>query len=147
MSTKAAQSIQSDILDAIVAALGGNANGAYRCRFEAFQASELPADNVIPEDESPQYDSINDIDNVFQFHVLHTGASVDEVDKAIDRRYVTGQHAILADPTLGGLVRMTRYRGRKWEMDGGKNLDTVTLKVTYECEFSQDKADPSKPGF
>ena len=34
----------------------------------------------------------------------HTTASADGAEKAVDAQYVAGQKAILADPTLGGLV-------------------------------------------
>lgn len=132
-------SIQSQVMDAVVTVLGTN---AYRCRMTAFAPSQLPADNVIPEDEESEYTNTDGMDHKFRFKVRHIGASVDEVDKAIDARFVAGYKAIMADTTLGGLVRVIRYLGKKWEMEKGE-LDQVALVVTYDTEFSTARSDPS----
>lgn len=145
MSQANGQSIQSDILDGVVAALGGDAASVFRCRFSDFGAEELPADNVIPEDETPEYQDNSGIELRHRFRIRHTAAAVDAVDKAVDLRYVRAQKLLLADPTLGGLVRYTRYISRKWEFEKGE-LDTVALVVVYEVEFSTSRSDPSVAG-
>jgi hypothetical protein len=142
------QSIQSAILDAVVATLGGEEQSVYRCRFTDFSAAELVggADNVIPEDELPDYDTTGDTELRHKFFVRHTMQAADAVDKAVDPRFVRAYQLLLADPTQGGLVKFTWYRGRKWEFEKGE-LDTVALVVTYEVEFSTKRSDPSQPGY
>ena len=68
------------------------------------------------------------------------------MDVAVDARYIRAQQLLLADPTLGGLVRFLRYKGRKWQMEPGE-VQAVSLNVTYEAEFSTSRSDPSQPGF
>ena len=140
------QSIQSDVLDAVVAALGGDTGHTYRCRFTPFAADELPADNVLPEDETANYGvTTGEVELVHRFMVRHIAQAANLVDKAVDLRYAAAQKLILADPTLGGLVRTTRYVGRKWEMEKGE-YDNVALVVTYEVEFSTSRRDPTVAG-
>jgi len=146
MSAANGQSIQSDILDAVVAILGGSAASVYRTRFTPFAIAELPADNVLPEDEAAEYQDNSGVELMHKFIVRHTMAAVDAVDKAVDLRYVRGYKLLQADPTLGGMVRYCRYIGRKWEMEKGE-LDTVVLAVTYEVEFSTTRQDPTVSGF
>lgn len=138
----ATASVQSVVLDAVVAALGGNAAGAWRCRFTPFAAADLPADNVIPEDEDPTYSDNSGMDLQHHFKVRYTAAAVDTADKVADARYVRGQKLLLADPTLGGLVKMIRYAGRKWEFEKGEQ-DTVAIVVTYQVIFTTSYRDPS----
>lgn len=140
-----APSLQSQVLEAVVAVLGGSAANVYRTRMESFAPAQLPADNVLPADELAKNVTSGSIDLVHTFHVRHTAAAVNEVDKVVDARYVRAQQLILADPLLGGLVRFTRYKGRKWEFEKGE-VDTVALVVTYEVEFSTSRSDPSLPG-
>lgn len=139
------ESVQSRVLGAIVAVLGGSAANVWRTRMESFAQDQLPADNVLPADEQAKNVTSSSIDLVHTFHVRHTAAAINEVDKVVDARYVRAQQLILADPYLGGLVRMTRYKGRKWEFEKGE-VDTVALVVTYEVEFSTSRSDPSLPG-
>ena len=146
MSQATGQSIQSDILDAVVALLGGAAGSAYRTRFTPFAVAELPADNVLPEDETAEYQDNSGVELMHKFTIRHTAAAVDQVDKVVDLRYVRGYKLLQADPTLGGMVRYCRYIGRKWEFEKGE-LDTVALAVTYEVEFSTTRQDPTVPGF
>ena len=142
------QSIQSAVLDAVVATLGGEAQAVYRTRFTPFSQTELStgADNVLPDDETAEADTTDDTELRFRFFVRHTFAATDAVDKAVDVRYVRAYKLLLADQALGGLVRFTWYRGRKWEFEKGE-LDTVALVVTYEVEFSTKRSDPSQPGY
>lgn len=139
-------SIQSKVLDAVVAKLGGNEGSAWRCRFTPFSVLELPAENVLPETETAEYDDGTGTDNKFRFIIRHTAAAFDQVDKSVDARYVRGAKLLMDDPKLGGLVRLVRYIGRKWEFEKGE-LDTVALVVTYEVEFSTNRRDPSVAGF
>jgi predicted RNase H-like HicB family nuclease len=140
------QSVQSNIIDAVVAALGGEAMAVYRTRFTPFAVAELPADNVIPDAEEPEYQDNSDVELRHRFIIRHTAAAVDEVDKAVDLRYVRAYQLLQADPTLGGIVRYCRYVGRKWDRQTGE-YDTVALAVTYEVEFSTTRSDPTVAGF
>ena len=139
-------SVRSRVLDAVVAMMAGAGLVVYRCRFSPFEADELPATNVVPDDEGAQYDSAGQIDLSLRFTVRHTAASADGAEKLVDAQYVAGQKAILAEPTLGGLVTQLRYVGSKWEFERGE-LDTVALVVMYEAEFSSSRSDPSSPGY
>ena len=140
-------SIQSQVMDAAVAALGGKAAGAYRCRFSNLAESEIKVgvDNVLPVTEDAEYAISGQIELRFRFMVRHTFAAVDLVDVAADARYVRGQKLILADPTFGGLCTTTRYIGRKWEMEKAQ-YDEIAVVVTYEAEFSTSQTDPSVRG-
>ncbi len=139
-------SLQSQILDAVVATLGGEQANVFRCQREDYGADDLPADNVMPEDEQAEYTDNASLDLRHRFTVRHAAADANAVDVAVDARYVRAQKLLLADPTLGGLVTFLRYLGRKWELEKG-DLDYVTLVVTYEVEFSTSRADPSLAGY
>jgi hypothetical protein len=146
MSKLNGQSVQSDIMESVVAALGGNAAGTWRCRFSDFATSELPADNVIPEDEDPENLTTDDVEQTFKFHIRHMAAAVDGADKVADARYVRGAKLLLADVTLGGAVRRVWLTGRKWEMEKAER-PIVVIVATYECEYSTALRDPSTPGY
>ncbi len=139
------QSIASDVLDAIVARLGGNVAGAWRCRFRDFAVEDLPADNVLPDMSSLEYQSTDDVDRTFRIFVRHTVAGTDGTDKIADARYVRGAKLIMADPTLGGLVEYTREVATKWEFEQ-KEFELVAFVVTYEVQFSTSRRDPSIAG-
>lgn len=136
-------SLQSQILAAAVAAFNG-AGGvvAYRTRMTAFKASELPATNLLPDEEDAEYNDTDSIDRRFRFKVRHTAVAVDQVDVTVDAAYIGGQKALFADVTLGGLAYATREISKKWEFEKGE-LDTVALVVMYETQFSTTRSDPS----
>lgn len=139
------QSVASNILDAAVAALGGNPAGAWRCRFKPFAVAELPAMNVIPEDDDPQYQNTGDIEHRMRFHVRYTGSAVDGVDKLVDALYVEGTKLLMADRTLGGACKILREVGSKWDREQAET-QLIALAVTYEAEFSTTTTDPSQAG-
>lgn len=139
-------SLQSQILDAVVATLGGEQQNVFRCQMEDFGPDDLPADNVMPEDEQAEYVDNASLDLLHRFTVRHSAATADAVDVAVDARYVRAQQLLFADPTLGGLVTYLRYVGRKWELEKGK-LEYVTLVVTYQVQFSTSRLDPSLAGY
>ncbi|HSU19909.1 MAG TPA: hypothetical protein VLI45_09230 [Acidobacteriaceae bacterium] len=150
MSAENGQSIQSDILDAVVATLGGNAANIFRCRFSSFATSELPGDNVIPQEEDPEYQDTDGVERKFRFHVRHLAAvtknAATPADKVADARYVRGAKLLLADITLGSLVRRIREVSHKWEMEQSE-LDVIARVVTYEVEYSTILRDPSVQGY
>jgi hypothetical protein len=146
------QTIQSRVLDQIVALL--NAAGtvftpdvkAYRCRVEAFDPKREPmAWNVLPEDG--EEDAANSYSNStaerFRFCVRCTVSANNEADKAADPLYAVARPAILADPTLGGLVNFTRFKSQKWEMEGAASTDNIALVLTFETEFATSRTDPT----
>lgn len=138
-----AASIQSQIMARVVTLLGiAGAWSAYRTRMEVFSAEQLPAFNVLPDEGQVNYAEVGSMDRKFRFTVRHMAAAVNEVDAAVDVLYVAGVQALLADPTLGGLVRYLREMGQKWELEKGAQ-DQVALVVTYEVEFSTSRGDPS----
>ena len=103
-------SVQSQVMDAVVAALNLTAWSAYRTRVESFNPAELPAYNVLPGKGDARYLSTDEVTRTFRFTVRHMALAVDQVDCAIDALYVAGSAAFLSDPTLGGLVRYTSFR-------------------------------------
>lgn len=136
-------SIQSQIVAKVVALLGAAGPwNAYRTRMEAFNPSQLPAFNVLPDSEQPSYIEAGGINRKFRFFVRHMAAAANEVDAAVDALYVAGQKALLADPKLGGLVWYTREIDAKWELEKGSQ-DQVAKVVTYEVEFATSRSDPS----
>lgn len=141
-----AQSRQFVVLNAAVAALGGSQASAFRCRFADFAPEELPADNVLPESEEASYEDTEDVDLKFRFHVRHLAAAADGADQAADARYVRGAQLLLADFTLGGLVRRVKLVGRKWEMERSE-VQIMAVVATYEAEFSTTLRDPSAAGY
>ena len=136
-------SIQSQVMAMVVSSITGAGGAtAWRTRMAAFNASELPAINVLPEEGEAEYLDTNSIDRKFVFKVRHITQAVDECDAAIDAVYVAAQKLLFADPKLGGLVRFVRENSQKWEFEKGE-LDTVALVVTYQAEFSTTRGDPS----
>lgn len=143
-----ADSVQSRIVDAAVAALNTTQYDAYRCRMAAFKPDQLPAFNVLPDDAEPNYaESITgQVSWKFRFKVRMMAATKDLVDKAVDALYVAGSQAILTDPTLGGLALITRWAGEKWEREGQGEYDQVAKVVMFESEFATSRNDPSVAG-
>ena len=143
-----ANSVQSNLLDAAVAALATTQWKSYRTRMGSFPPDELPAFNVLPEDGEPDYaDAITGFVNwKFRWRVRMMAATVSQVDKAVDALFVAGCKAILNDPTLGGLALITRWVSEKWEREGQGEYDQCALVVTFESEFSTSRNDPSAPG-
>jgi hypothetical protein len=135
-------SVQSQVMAKAVALLNAASMNAFRTRMSAFSRSQLPAQNVLPEDGETEYLEAASVDRRFRFKVRYVEAAVDEVDAAVDLQYVAGNQALLADTYLGGLVRCTHEIGQKWEFEKGE-VDTVALVVTYEVEFATTRSDPS----
>lgn len=146
MSVQNGQSVQSDILDAVVTTLGGNAGGAWRCRFSDFAVAELPAFNVIPDDEAEEYQDTDGVERFFRFKIRHMAASVDGADKVADALYAKGYKLLFADRTLGGAVRIIKEVATKWEMEKAE-YETIARVVTYEVEYSTTVKDPRVPGY
>lgn len=145
-STTPAQSVQFQVLSLVVATLGGRDANVYRCRFTNFGIEELPADNVLPEQEDPEYIDTLDVEQHFKFVVRHIVAARDEADALADQRYVRAAQLLLADYTLGGVVRRVKLTGRKWEMeDAVKQI--MACVATYDVEYSTTVTDPSLPGY
>jgi hypothetical protein len=141
-------SVQSQVIAAAVAALNAAAVGytAYRCRMAAFLPEQLPAWNVIPEDDDPDYNTDAYSGTVawkFRFRVRCMVASVGEVDAAADPLFVAACQAILADPTLGGLAVVTRIAGVKWEREAKGEYDQCAEVIVFESEFGTSRSDPS----
>ena len=63
-----------------------------------------------------------------------------------DARYVRGAKLLMADRTLGGLVKIIREIDCKWEREQAE-VQIIALVVTYEVEFTTSTTDPSVPGF
>lgn len=145
------QSIQSQIVAKAVSLL--NTAGAalpspiqaYRSQVEAFEPEQLPAWNVIPIEDVPDYQGsmCGAVDWKFNFSVRNMVAARNQADLAADALFVASSKAILADPTLGGLVRYTRFTSKKWERDGFASQDNIALVVNYEVEFGTLQTDPT----
>lgn len=139
-------SIQFAIADTLATVLGGEDQSAFRCRLSDFGIHELPADNVIPDDEDPEYLSTDSVEQRSRFHIRHLAAAVDGADQVADARYVRGARLLLNDVTLGGTVRRIKLVGRKWEREKAE-LQIVACVATYEVEYSTTIKDPSLPGY
>lgn len=143
--------IQSQVLDAAVALLNTAGAGmapmvnAYRTRVEAFEAAQLPAWNVIPDEGEPDpaksYSGATA--HVFRFCVRCTVSVNNQADKAADPLYAAAVTALLSDPTLGGLVLFIREGAQKWERDGTAANDNLALVVTFETEFATARTNPT----
>jgi hypothetical protein len=142
-------SVQSNVLDAAVTRLNTTVWPAYRTRMAAFKPDQLPAFNVLPDDAEPDYAEAitGQVDWKFRWRVRMMAATANEVDKAVDALFVAGSKALLTDPTLGGLVLITRYVSDKWEREGEGEYDQCAKVVTFESEFSTSRNDPSAAGF
>ncbi len=144
------QSVQFEISNAVVNALGGKAQNAHRCRLMDFSAEELKdtgADNVIPDTEDVDAaQSTDDEELVWRFFIRHMVTTAAGTDRIADQRYVRGRRLIEQDPTLGGMVRRVTYVGRKWEMERTE-LQQMALVVTYEVKFSTRRNDPTIAGY
>lgn len=142
-------SLQMQVLVAVAAALGGKSANAHRCRLMDFSAAELAnggADNVLPEDETSTEDTTDDTELTLRFQVVHLVQVASDVDIAVDARYVRAYRLLMANQTLYGLVRRVKYVKREWHMER-KELQQVSLVVTYECEFSTSRSDPTVAGY
>ena len=142
-------SVQFEIQRAAVATLGGKAQNAHRGRLIDFSADELAnggADNVLPEDETSIEDTTDDTELTHRFQVVHFVQTSAGWDRAIDLRFTRAYKLLMADPTLGGLVRRVKYVKREWHMER-KELQQVSLVVTYETEFSTLRTDPTVAGY
>jgi len=142
MSAQNGQSIQSDVLDAVVAALVAGGMNAFRTRFLQFAEKELPAVNVLPADDEFDYQDGSSPEELFAFDVRYLVSEVDGADAAADAQFVIGSKLLLALPPLGGLVRIVRVKKKKWEREIGEK-EVMALVVTYETEFSSTRSDPS----
>jgi hypothetical protein len=138
-------SVQSQVLDAAIAALNTTEWLAYRTRMASFKADQLPAFNVLPDDAEPDYTDAyaGTVDWKFRFRVRCMAAAINEVDRAVDPLFIEASQVILSDPTLGGLVRITRYVSQKWEREGEGEYDQCALVLTFESEFGTSRSDPS----
>ena len=140
-------SLQSQVIAAVVDRLDQATSArAYRTRMSAFATAQLPAFNVFPDDGEAEYGTAGVVSRTFRFYVRHMAVALDQVDVAADALYVAGNKALMADPTLGGLVRSLREGKQKWEMEKGE-VEIAALVVTYEAEFTTARADPSRKGY
>lgn len=146
MSAENGQSVQSDVIDAVVAALGGEPARAFRCRFEDFAADECPAINVLPEMEDPESQDNTGTERTLRFMLRHMITAASGADKLADLEYVKAQKLLRTDAPLNEMVKTVREVGKKWEMERGE-LQVMALVVSYEVEFSTRRDDPSVPGF
>jgi hypothetical protein len=133
----------SDVLDAVVAALGTTAS---RSRMIPYKQAELPAENVLPEDEAYDYEDSDSIEVHGQFNVRYMVVAADGAEQLADQRFVRGTKILQTDPTLSSLTRIIRVRKSKWEMEEGEK-QILTKVVTYEAEFGISRNDPSHPGY
>lgn len=142
----AVYSVQSQVLDAVAALLNGIAGASsYRSRMIPFNAEQVPAFNIFPGETEAVYEGAygGSVNWKFRFEVRCTVVGIDGVDKLADPLFVGGSAAILADPTLGGLVTITRFAGVKPMLEGEGLQAPFSLAVTFECEFATSRSNPS----
>lgn len=141
-----AASVQSNVLDQVVALLTATGTWkAVRTKLSPWAQDQLPAFEVLPDEGEASYERAYSgvVKWTFRFKVRCIGAGTDGVDKVVDPLFVAGSKAILTDPTLGGLVTVTRYASQKWERDGEGANAPCALVVLFECEFATSQSDPS----
>lgn len=142
------QSVNFQVLRAIVARLGGKAQNAHRCRLRDFSKDEAAggADNVLPEDETSTELVTDDSEYSARFMVRHLVTTAEGADRLADARFVRGAQLLLQEPTLGGLVRRVKLIGRKWEMERAE-LEQMAIVATYEVTYSTRRDNPAIPGY
>lgn len=129
--------------------------GADDCRLDTYGDDDLPATNIIPDDEDTEPEDDSDDLNTFKFHVrwidklpVQTvdGQPTYDARSACDARFLAADKLIAADLTLGGLVRRCRRVKRTWQMEQAGDRQVAHV-ATYECEFTTRRNDPSVGGY
>lgn len=135
------QTFQFQVTDYVAALVGGD-----HCRLTTYAEGQLPATNVIPDEEATEPEDNLDELNRFRFHLRHIVTAPAAASATADALFLANDRLIAADRTLGGRVRWVRRTGRKWEMEQ-QELQQIALVATYECEFTTRQADPGLPGY
>lgn len=120
--------------------------GAEHCRLINFEQDELPAINVVPDEERTEIEDDTDEENIFRFHVRFICLGVNDARAQADALFVNADKLLAASRTLGGLVRSVRRVGRSWQMEQ-EALEQIAHVATYECTYSTRRTDASVAGY
>lgn len=143
-----ATSIQAQVIAEIVSRLGSAAAPApvYRTRVEPFGPEDVPAINVFPGDEDPDYRSAGNDEYrlMWQVRVECVVTAKGEVDLAADPLRVWAQQQLMKDRTLGGIVEDCSIKGVTWEIPENRaDVDVIFLVLTFELKFATAAGDPT----
>lgn len=124
------------IITAIVNALNGPGAPCkyWRMRQDEFQPADLPAGNVMLEDETGEIDA-GEYAGILGIGVDQiVGQSLDEVDEAIDALLLWTHQAIMADQTLGGLAVYIDKKQIKWYL-AQKGAEQCVAAARFDIHF------------
>lgn len=143
-----ALSIQAQVIAAIVSLLGqtGAPATVYRTRVEPFGPEDIPAINVFPGEEAPDYrDAGNDEYRLtWQVRVECIVTAAGEVDLAADPLRVWVQQQLMKDITLGQLVEGCTIKSVTWEIPENRaDVDVIFQVLTFEIKFATALGDPT----
>jgi hypothetical protein len=131
-----AASIRVQIMNALMAALNGPGAPCkfWRMRMEEFQSNELPAGNLILEEENRQIDAGEDDCTLTVSLDCIVSTTVDPVDEALDALLVWAEQSIMADQTLGGLATYIDPKPVKWFM-ANKGAKQCVAAIGFDVKF------------
>ncbi|HNA67277.1 MAG TPA: hypothetical protein PLN96_05135 [Zoogloea sp.] len=134
------------ILQAVMARLasaGVAAGQVYRSRTEAFARAELPAVVVKPGgervDNSTRFIARRRFE--LQFEVYVRG---DPVDAIADPVLATLHQALMADPTLGGIIQGLFEDGTDEPLEDDGDASAAKIQVTYLAAYATPSADNTR---
>jgi hypothetical protein len=118
----------ADILEPV------NPGGVYRSREAALAREEGPGVFVRPADEAPESKglgmTIRDFTVVVGF-IVRGRVPDDDADPLV----VAAQAAIMADPTLGGLVARTIEDATTWDFEQA-DMNAVAIEARYKVRYA-----------
>jgi hypothetical protein len=143
-TTNAEQSIQFTLLAAIAALIG-----AANCRLKPWADAELPAMNVMPDEQDIEPTSSGQVERSTRFQVRYIASGTDATTpatQAADTMYVVANALLLTGITLGGQVHAIRELKHKYEREQAEKQQIAQV-VTYQIDFSTSRNDASKAGY
>lgn len=108
--------------------------GVYRSREAAIDRKEGVGIVIRPADESPEFkaDIFAMRDFVVELEIIARGQIPDQVADP----FVGAAHAaIMADPTLGGLVARTIEEATKWDFEQA-DMNAVSVTIRYKLRYA-----------
>jgi hypothetical protein len=141
-------SVRSQAVAAALAALSGEgspaAGGIWRTRTEQFTQDEVNSYNVWPVDEKfTEDDDHETLEVAFTLRVQCLVAACNEVDLAVEPLAVFAHQALMADETLGGVVRGIKPASSKWTIAEGGQNDILSFDIDFDVQYQVSRADPT----
>lgn len=152
--------VSTQILEALAALLRSSLTGAVSVdvdrdnEAEPYEATELPAVNIIPVDESVSAESsigaamgtpmLQNVSLAVVLQIVSRGGTA----PAREARRINAacEAALAADPTLGGTCpQVLRVTGRQWLRDDGAEQRLARMNTRLECAYRTRSTDPYTP--